>query len=284
MIPNTFSYHRAESLDEALGWLRDNPDDTKVIAGGHSLLPLMKMRLADPRRILDISRIPELSGITIADGYVSIGAATVYRDIMTSADIKRLVPLLSQAAGYIGDMQVRNRGTIGGSISHADPSADLPAVLLALNAEVEVATSEETTVVPIVDFIVGPMMTVLTTTGIVTRVRIPLLPSDAHTIYLKYPHPASGYAVVGVAAVVVRRDGASLVDVRIGVTGVAAVAFRAQASEEILRGQQLSNETIAQAADAADSEALILEDVFMSEEYRRNLCKVYVKRALQQLL
>lgn len=283
MIPSAFDYRRATTLDEALKLLESSSGETKVVAGGHSLLPLMKMRLAAPQALIDIARIPELAGIRLEDGYLTIGATTVYRDIVQSDLVARYFPLLKEAVSQIGDLQVRNRGTIGGSLSHADPSADLPAVMLALDAEVEVAGPRGMDIRSIHDFLVGPLMTTLDSMELLIRIRLPLLPENSRTGYLKYPHPASGYAVVGVASVLTMGASGIVEDARIGVTGVASVPFRARQSEAALTGQSFTPEVIERAAKLSPEDAVIMGDVFMSEDYRQQICRVYVERALKRL-
>lgn len=283
MIPRAFAYRRPSTLAEAVGLLAEDPQGTKLIAGGHSLLPLMKMRLAAPARLVDIARLAELRGITGSGDVVVIGAATTYREIRGHAVIRQQVPMLAEAVGQIGDLQVRNRGTIGGSLAHADPSADLPAVLLALDAQLEAVGPSGVRTVSIHDFLQGPLMTALAPDEVLTRIRIPVGPASSRSTYLKRPHPASGYAVVGVAAVVQRADDGIVREARIGITGVGVAPFRARTAEALLAGGALSPEQIRRAAEAAAEDGEFLDDALTHADYRRQLCRVYVRRALEKI-
>ena len=276
MIPANFDYEAPCTLDEALSLLSSAPD-AKVLAGGHSLLPAMKLRLAQPATLVDLGRIPELAYIRENGDAIAIGAMTTHAAISHSEHLKELCPLLPQTACQIGDVQVRNRGTIGGSIAHADPAADYPAALLALDAEVLVAGSKGRRNIAIKDFFTGLFTTALEPGEIILEVRVPTT-TGAKTSYQKFHHPASGFAVVGVAAVV-RAKAGKVESAAIGITGVADHAYRDAGMEKALAGQPVSviPAVAAHAADGVEA----LGDYFASSEYRRHLASVYVRRALE---
>jgi carbon-monoxide dehydrogenase medium subunit len=274
MIPDNFEYVAPSSLAEALQILAERGEDAKVLAGGHSLIPLMKLRLANPALLVDISRIAELKGISRDGDGLRIGAATTHAELASSAVVAEVAPALSQAAGEIGDRQVRSRGTIGGSIAHNDPAADLPAVLLALDAQVVARSSTGERVIPAASFFRGMLEADLRPDELVTEVRVPASPKSA---YVKMPNPASHYAIVGVAAV--QANG----DTRIGVTGAASVAFRAANAETALAGKTLTPDVIADASSKAHDGRELLSDIFASAEYRAHLIGVMTKRVLEKL-
>jgi carbon-monoxide dehydrogenase medium subunit len=208
MYPAAFEYHRATTVDDALALLSQYGDDGKLIAGGHSLLPVMKLRFARPTHLIDIRRVPELAGIREEDGVLRIGATTTHAVVAESGVIRHRVPMLAEAAGRIADAQVRNMGTIGGSLAHADPAADLPAVTLALGVELRVVGRRGPRTIPVDEFFTGMFSSALTSDEVLVEVRVPLPPERTGGAYEKYADPASGYAVVGVAAMVtLRADG-----------------------------------------------------------------------------
>jgi carbon-monoxide dehydrogenase medium subunit len=274
MIPDNFEYVAPSSLAEALQVLAQRGDEAKVLAGGHSLIPLMKLRLAAPGVLVDIARIAELKGVSRDGDGLRIGAATTHAEIAASSVVREVAPALSQAAGEIGDRQVRARGTIGGSIAHNDPAADLPAVLLALDAQVVARSSSGERVIPAASFFRGMLEADLQSNELVTEVRVPAAPKSA---YAKMPNPASHYAIVGVAAV--QANGS----MRIGVTGAAPVAFRAANAESVLEGRALTPEVIADAAAVAHDGRELLSDIHASAEYRAHLIGVITRRALEKL-
>jgi carbon-monoxide dehydrogenase medium subunit len=274
MIPDNFEYVAPSSLAEALQVLADRGDDAKVLAGGHSLIPLMKLRLARPGVLVDISRIRELKGIARDGDGLRIGAATTHAEIASSAVVAEVAPALHQAANEIGDRQVRARGTIGGSIAHNDPAADLPAALLALDAQVVARSSTGERVIPAASFFRGMLEADLQPNELVTEIRVP---ASSKSAYVKMPNPASHYAIVGVAAV--QANGGT----RIGVTGAAPVAFRAANAESALAGKALTADTIADASSKAHDGRELLSDIFASAEYRAHLIGVMTKRALEKL-
>jgi carbon-monoxide dehydrogenase medium subunit len=278
VIPTAFDYLAPSSLAEALDILEEQQDTAKLLAGGHSLIPLMKLRLAAPATLVDLRNVDELRGISFSDGELRIGALTTHREVASSELVNTHAPALAQAAGQIGDRQVRARGTIGGSLAHNDPAADLPAVMLALDAEMVVRSKMGSRTISAQDFFPDILETALAPNDILAEVRIKHAPRSA---YAKFPNPASHYAITGVAAAA-QGDG-RLNSARIGVTGAAPVAFRAAAAESALAGSDLSAESIARAADAAYDGRELLGDIHASAEYRAALIKVMTKRALQQL-
>ena len=278
MIPDEFEYARPSSLAEALQLLADRGYDAKVLAGGHSLVPLMKLRLARPGLLVDIGHITELRGIRREADVLHIGAATTHAELASSAVVAEVAPALSQAAGLVGDRQVRTRGTIGGSISHNDPAADLPAALLALDAQVVVRSSGGERVIPSASFFRGMLDADVAPNELVIEVRVPAAPRSA---YVKIPNPASHYALVGVAAAL--SGNGSVSSARIGVTGAAPVAFRAANAESALAGKALTPEVIADAASRAHDGRELLSDIHASAEYREHLIGVMTKRVLQKL-
>jgi aerobic carbon-monoxide dehydrogenase medium subunit len=281
MIPNNFEYFAPKTLDEALSLLAQHGEDCKILSGGHSLIPVLKLRLAAPSAIVDIGRIPGLKTIKIENGVISIGANATHAAIAASTEIKQHCPLLTETAAQIGDQQVRNRGTLGGSLTHADPAADWPAAILALNAEIVARSSQGERVIKASDFLVDMLTSAVEPGEIVTEVRVPV-PAQPHAAaYLKVAQSASGFALVGVATQLKLNNG-QCEEISIGVTGLAPKAFRATTVEGLLRGQALDEAAIKAAAAQADTEAAdALEDIHASGEYRRHLAKVYTQRAVQ---
>jgi carbon-monoxide dehydrogenase medium subunit len=281
MIPNNFEYFAPKSIAEALKLLDKHSDDCKILSGGHSLIPVLKLRLASPAVIVDIGRIKELKQIKIEKDMIRIGANTTHAEIARSAELMQNCPLLVETAAQIGDQQVRNRGTIGGSLTHADPAADWPAAVLALNGEIVARSSKGERVIKASDFFVDIMTSAVGPQEIVTEVRIPKPAQPKAAVYLKVPQSASGYAVIGVAAQLKLKDG-KCEDVSIGVTGLAPKAFRAKSVEDALRGKTLDEATVSAATAKADADAIdALEDIHASGDYRRHLARVYAKRAVQ---
>jgi carbon-monoxide dehydrogenase medium subunit len=274
MIPASFSYLRPTTVDQALRALSTN-EDAKLLAGGHSLLPAMKLRLAQPRTVIDLSRVTDLSFIREEGGKIAIGAMTTHYDIESSTLLRKACPLLPEVAAQIGDVQVRNRGTLGGSVVHADPAADWPAAILALDAEMEIAGPDGRRRVPAVDFFVEMMQSAVQPNEILCAIRVPS--TDSSIAYVKFAQKASGFAIAGVAAVVNKQAAT----VRIGITGVAPKAYRATGVEEALRGQSLTSESIAAAAEHAADEVETLNDIHASADYRAHLALVNTRRALE---
>lgn len=281
MYPANFEYYVAKSIPDAVQLLGQH-QDAKLIAGGHSLLPLMKLRLANPPALIDIGRVSELRGIKQEGDALVIGALTTHREIESSRLLHDLCPILPEAASLIGDLQVRNRGTIGGSLSHADPAADLPAVALALGAEIVAVGPKGKRTIKVDDFFQGLFSTDLHSDEVLAEVRVPVQTAGRASAYVKHPHPASRYAVIGVAvAGMVERGNAR--DVRVGITGASDHAYRATAVESALNGKPLDSESIAAAASHAADGRTMLGDLAASDRFRAHLAEVYTARALHIL-
>lgn len=255
--------------------------EAKLLAGGHSLLPLMKFRLATPAHVIDLGRIADLRFIRLEGGHAVIGAMTTHWMIESSEVLKQRLPLLPEAAATIGDLQVRNMGTVGGSLAHADPAADYPAAVLALEAELVAEGPRGRRTIAAADFFTGLYATALNPDEILIAIRAPVPPARTGTAYLKFPHPASGFAVVGVAAMATLDAKKRCTRARLGITGVAPVPYRAKTVEDRLTGKALTPETIATAAESAAEGVEVNADIFASADYRRHLAKVFTRRALQ---
>jgi carbon-monoxide dehydrogenase medium subunit len=279
MIPAQFDYARANTIDEALNLLAQN-EEAKILAGGHSLIPAMKLRLTQPPLLVDISRIKDLAYVREEDGQIRIGAATTHYQIESSDLLKQTCPLLPQCAAQIGDVQVRNKGTIGGSAAHADPAGDWPAAILALNAELVVASKNGERTIKADDFFVDLLTTALEPGEILREIRINKINGHSAHAYVKMPHPASGFAVVGVAANL-SLNGDACETASIGITGVSAKAYRASAVESALAGAKLDDQAIANAASHAADGIDVNGDLFASADYRRHLTVVYTRRAIE---
>jgi carbon-monoxide dehydrogenase medium subunit len=281
MIPTSFDYVRAESLKEALKALSAG-DGTKVIAGGHSLLPIMKFRLAQPPRLVDISRLEELKGIAEKGRGARIGAGTTYRELLESQLLRDRFPLITEATHTIGDLQVRNRGTIGGSLAHADPVSDMPAVMLALDATFNLRSKSGKRSVQAREFFLGAFSTALAEDELLVEIVLPPLPTGAGTCYLSHDHPASGYAIVGAAAVVaLKRETVS--HAALALTGVGDMAFLAR-SVDALVGTQVQAEAISDAAIGVTEGITVSGDIHAPADYRRHLATVISRRALETAL
>ncbi len=277
MIPANFDYESPRSLGEALDLLASR-EDAKILAGGHSLLPAMKLRLAQPALLVDIGRIGGLSYIRESGDRIAIGAMTTHTEVASSEDLLRSSPLLALTAAQIGDTQVRNRGTLGGSLAQAHPAADYPAAVLALDAEIVARSRSGERVIPAAKFFTGMFSTALRNDEILTEIRVPRTTGEG-VAYKKFHHPASGYAVVGVA-VRLKMSGEKIDSAAVGITGVAEVAYRATAIENALRGKPVS--AIANAATQAAKGVDVIGDYYASAEYRRHLVTVIARRALEQ--
>jgi carbon-monoxide dehydrogenase medium subunit len=280
MYATDFDYYRAGSLGEAHRLLQRHKG-AKLLAGGHSLVPLLKLRLAAPPAVIDIGRVAELRGITIAGGMLRIGALTTHADIAASADVRRACAALADAAGMIGDAQVRNWGTIGGNVAHADPGSDLPTVLTAVGARFLVSGPTGQRALGANELFVGLLTTSLGDDDILTAVEVPAAERGSGSAYVKFPHPASRYAVVGVAARVSMK-GKSCESATVAVGGLVPTPTRAPGVEAALAGQALSDDRLTEAAGrvADDLGDDLLGDLFASAEYRRAMAPVYVARAL----
>jgi aerobic carbon-monoxide dehydrogenase medium subunit len=281
MFPSEFEYHRAASVKEALGLIRQYGDEAKLLSGGHSLLPILKLRLAQPRHLIDIARIAELGQIAEQGGRISIGAAVRHHQVHTSDLLRDKLGLLAECAGNIGDVQVRNRGTIGGSLAHSDPAADYPAAVLALDGEVRLESSTGARTVKAEDFFLDLMTTALKPDEILTAASFAPLPAGAGFAYFKHRQPASGFAIVGVAACLTIDANGKCQGMRVGITGLGAKAFRANAVENALNGKAPDAKTIADAAAHAANGIDPLSDIHASGDFRAELARVYTRRALE---
>jgi aerobic carbon-monoxide dehydrogenase medium subunit len=281
MIPNAFDYQRAGSLDEALGLV--GTPGTKVIAGGMSLLPLMKLRLASPERLVDIGRISELKGVRrLPDGRTEIGALTTYGELLDSP--VSAYGVFRDALPDIGDVQVRNRGTVGGSIAHADPASDLPAVLLALDGEIVARSRRGERTIPADGFFTSSFTTGLAEDEILTAIRIIGPRDDAGSAYEALSQRASGYSIAGAAAVVIKEGGSAITRAMVALTGVGEAPYRAKAVEAALVGNEGSAESIAAAAAHATDGVTVNGDIHADREYRTAMAAVYTKRAISRAL
>ncbi|MFQ5926117.1 MAG: FAD binding domain-containing protein, partial [Terriglobia bacterium] len=280
MIPREFDYLAPKTLDEAVGLLERHGAEAKLLAGGHSLLPLMKLRLAAPRTLIDLGRVRELSSIREAGGRIAIGAMTTHAAIETSDLLRKRAPLLVETAAAIGDVQVRNRGTLGGAVAHADPAADYPAALLVLNAEFRAVSRKGERVIPASEFFVEMLTTALGPGEILAEVRFGGDPPHTGSAYKKLHQPASGFAIVGVAVRVVLGKRGRCSEARVGVTGVAVRPYRAANVESELWDKKLDAKTIARAALRAAEGVEPLSDLHASARYRAAMAEVFTRRAL----
>ena len=275
MIPAAFDYFRPQTLEEAVRLLARHGEEAKVLAGGHSLIPAMKLRLAQPSTIVDIGRIADLNYIREENAKIAIGAMTTHYEIESSAMLRSKCPLLTEVAPQIGDVQVRNRGTVGGSLVHADPAADWPAAMLALEAEMELVGPDGRRTVKAGDFFVEMMQTAVKPNEILCEIRVP--PTAKSVAYVKFAQKASGFAIAGVAAVVDNLKKA----VQVGVAGVAAKPYRATEVETALRGKLLNRDAVREAASKAAEGVEPLNDMHASGEFRLHLARVNARRALE---
>jgi carbon-monoxide dehydrogenase medium subunit len=276
MIPPEFDYHAAESLDEAVRMLSENGEEAKILAGGHSLIPLMKLRLAAPSLLIDLRKIPGLHGVQREDGEFRIGAMTPHVTLQNSPELG----LASTAAAKIADQQVRNRGTIGGTLAHADPASDLPAVFVAAEGSLTAQGPGGQRTIAAADLFQDFLTTALAPDEVITEVRLPALEGWGHG-HQKFARRAEDWAMVGVAALVKVSDG-TVEDVRIGLTNMGSTALRASAAEAALRGRPLDAQNIAAAAEQAAEGTDPPADLNASSEYKRHLARVLCRRALAQ--
>ncbi len=284
MIPAQFDYEAPKTIDEALALLAQHPEDAKILAGGHSLLPAMKLRLAQPALLVDIGRIKDLSYIREDDGTIQIGAMTTHYQVESSSLLQEICPLLSECASQIGDVQVRNKGTIGGSAAHSDPAGDWPAAIVALRAEMVVVGKGGDRTIPADDFFVDFLTTALEAGEILREIRIPKPSGRFGQAYEKVRHPASGFAVVGVAVDLRIGGDGSCNSAGIGITGVASKAYRASGVEQALKGKQPNAQTIEEASSLATDGVDANADLYATADYRRHLARIYTSRALHKAL
>ena len=285
MFAANFDYYRAGSVAEAGELLVKHPG-AKILAGGHSLIPLLKLRLATPATVIDIGRLGELRGIASGDS-LTIGSLTTHAELARSADVKRHAEALGEAASQVGDPAVRNRGTIGGNIAHADPASDLPIVLAALGATINIIGNNGQRSVSASDFLLGVMMTALHDDEVLTSIEIPAAPNGQGTAYEKFSHPASRYDVIGVAAAVTTNN-STCTSASVAIGGLVPVPLRCPAVEQVLTGETVSEEALTAASEAVnganggadDLGDNLLGDLFASADYRKAIASVYVRRAL----
>jgi aerobic carbon-monoxide dehydrogenase medium subunit len=277
MIAQNFEYSAPATLKDALGLLAG--ENTKVLAGGMSLIPLMKLRLSVPDQLVDIARIPELNYIREDAGTLRIGATTTHYQVESSPLVRSRCPLLAEAVTHIGDIQVRNQGTLGGSIAHADPAADYPASLLALEARVVLVSATGQREIPIAEFFVDTFTTALDAGEIVQELIIPVEDQSTGTSYQKMVQPASGFAIVGIAART-RKSGGKITLARVGVTGLSGKPYRALSVEKALEGTAGSTTDIQKAASIVADGVDANSDLFASAHYRAHLARIYTARAL----
>ncbi len=281
MFPASFGYVAARSVEEALQLMAKHGDDAKLLAGGHSLIPAMKLRVAAPRTLIDLGTVSGLSGVKIEGNHLIIGALTVHADVASSKLVRKHLPGLADAASVIGDMQVRNRGTIGGSVAHADPAADFPVILTGLDASFVVRSSSGSRSIAADDFFTDFYTTAMTANEILTEIRIPLPSSGSGTAYVKLPHPASGYAVVSAGVLVIREPSGRCTSARVAIGGLGSGPIRARATENELQGKLLTPEVIAAAAAKAAESTNPMDDAYADAEYKRHVATVYVRRAIE---
>jgi aerobic carbon-monoxide dehydrogenase medium subunit len=284
MIPASFDYIAPRTIAEAIRALGAHGEDAKVLAGGHSLLPLLKLRLAEPKVLIDIAKVPGLNEIKQQGDTIVVGALATHYQIESSALLRKSCPLLCQTARAIGDVQVRNRGTIGGSLAHADPAADWPAAILALGAKLKISGPNGERALDSENFFVGPLTTALEPHDILTAIEVSAARRRAGMAYQKASQQASGFAIVGVAVSLQLNSSGSLEEIGVGVTGFADKPFRARAVEAKLRGKKPTAKAIAAAAAVVADGVDALEDLSAAADYRAHLARVYTARAIQAAL
>lgn len=282
MIPSKFAYHKPSTVKEAVALLEEHGDDAKILAGGHSLIPVLKLRLNDPEHIIDITGITTLGGIRDNEKSITIGAAVTHAEIAASSVLKEHAPMIARTARLIGDTQVRNFGTIGGSIAHADPAADWPAALLAADANVIIAHPGGSRTVDIDQFFKSLFTTALGEEEIITAISIPKTAFNKNSTYVKFEQPASHFALVGCAVAIENSDG-YITEARVAFNGVSATPFRDANVEKALKGTVLNENSIATATANTAADVSILTDHYAGQEYRKHLAGVYARKALSAL-
>jgi len=280
MYPAAFEYHTPGSVQEALGLL-GKLDDAKILAGGHSLVPMMKLRLAQPKHLIDLRKVPGLSGIKEEGNTIVIGAMTTHWEVESSKLLQAKCPVLSDTAKIIGDPAVRNKGTIGGSLAHADPAADMPATIIALGAELVCQGSKNKRTVKVDDWFQGLMATALGEDELLVEIRVPALTPGTGSAYMKFAHPASRFAIVGAAAVITVDKQGTCTKAGVGITGAGTKAVRAKGVEAGLVGKRLDAATIEAAAQKAAEGVDVQADLQGSVEYKSHLCRVFARRAIE---
>ena len=284
MIPAPFEYLAPTTLEEAFQMLEQHGEEAKILAGGHSLIPMMKLRFAEPETLIDINNIPGLSYIKEEDGYLKIGAMTREADLEHSELIRSKYPIFIDATKLIADPQVRNMGTVGGNIAHGDAANDHPAVMMALGAEVIISSSEGSRNVPIDEFFYGFYMTAIQPHEILTEIRIPIPGANTGNAYHKLERKVGDYATAGVAVQITLDGAGAIAYIGIGLTNVNPIPLRAERSEEVLKGQMPTEELIAQAATMASEDCNPSPDLRGDEAYKRAMVGVLVKRMINEAL
>jgi aerobic carbon-monoxide dehydrogenase medium subunit len=280
VYPASFEYHKADSVEGAISLLQELGDQAKLIAGGHSLLPIMKLRLAQPAHLIDLGPISSLRGVSANSSVIRIGAMTTHKQIATDPSIRQQCPVLAEAAASIGDVQVRNRGTIGGALAHADAAADYPAAILALEAEIVAQGPNGERTIPASEFFVGFLTTSLAPDEILTEIHVPSLPYKTGASYQKLANQASGYALTGIAAIITVGDDGRCSQAKIGITGAGDTAVRASGVEQALIGSSLDEAAIRAAAEHAGDGIDFLADIHASADYRRSVTIGLTRRAI----
>jgi carbon-monoxide dehydrogenase medium subunit len=281
MIPSSFEYARPSTVDEAVAELARAGEDAKVLAGGQSLLPLLRLRLAYPSELVDVGRIDQLRGVRLDDDRVVIGAMTTHHDVLRDPLVLEHCPVLAQATATVADPAVRHRGTLGGSLAHADPAGDLPAVALALDAEMVIAGAGGRRTVPAREFFRDYLETAIGPDELLVEVRVPRFGLEWGSAYEKFHRVAQAWAIVGVAALV-RRDGDTIAEARVGLTNMGSTPLRAPAAEQALAGVATANGGIAEAARHAADDTDPPADLSAQADYRRHLAQVLTRRAVQR--
>ena len=282
MYPAAFEYHAPTSVKEAIGLLGKLGEDAKLLAGGHSLVPMMKFRLAQPKHLIDLRKVPGLSGIKQDGNALVIGAMTTHWEVESSPVVKSKLPVLSEVAGVIGDPAVRNKGTVGGSAAHADPAADWPAAMIALGVEFVCEGPKGRRTVKVDEWFKGLMATAVKEDEILVEIRVPVPAAGSGAAYMKFPHPASRFAVVGVAAAVTLDKQGVCANAGVAVTGAGTKAVRAKGVEAALKGKKLDAAAIEAAAQKAAEGIDVQADLQGSVEYKSHLCRVFAKRAITE--
>jgi carbon-monoxide dehydrogenase medium subunit len=283
MIPPSFEYHRPSTIEEAVGLLSSLGSEAKILAGGHSLLPMMKLRFAEPEHLVDINRIPELKGVRVIGDDIVIGAMTSENAVIADPVLNEKVPLLPEAAKLIADPQVRNRGTIGGDIAHGDPANDHPALALACDAVMTIAGPSGTRKVPASEFFLGTYWTALEESDILTEITVKAFPQGAGYAYKKLKRKTGDWATAA-CAVVVALNGNTISHIRITLTNLGPTALRAHDAEAVLIGQQVTDELIRQAAAKAMEICDPAEDLRGDAEYKTAMAGQMVQRAINEAL
>jgi len=281
MFPASFAYVAARSVEEALELMVKHGEEGKLLAGGHSLIPAMKLRLQSPRTLIDLGTVPGLRGVRVDGDHLVIGALTVHTDVASSELVRKHLLGLADAASVIGDIQVRNRGTIGGSVAHADPAADLPVILTALNASFTVQSLSGSRSIAVDDFFTDFFTTAMNSDEILTEIHVPIPATGTGSAYAKLPHPASGYVVVSAGALIARQASGSCTAARVAIGGLGTGPLRAVATELELQGKPLTPQIIAAAAAKAAEETEPVEDSYAGVEYKCQVATVYARKAIE---